>query len=481
MRIRSFFLVSLSAAAAVGLLSAVVTVVSEWRQASAAAQAQQLALAIRAGLGATEHLALERGFYLADVLADGAIEADERAKIDKLKAETDTAFAEMIDRLNASGIAEAIAKVPELRQILARLSELRAEGDRAMAVPLVARDRNTVDTLFPRLLKLPGETDRVLDPVENALSQLDSESARFIGLARLGWEMRDLSSRRSALYNTALGTRKPIGAAGMEKMAEAIGRIDQTWIRIQAAVARTGARPRLVSALDAVRAGYLEAAGQLYKSMDEHARTDGVYGIDPREFRMKNSAAMQKILAVRDAAITEAIDAADSHRAADLLALWLAVGMLALVVAVTAGVVSLLSRRIVGPITVLTEVISRLAGGERDLAVPSRERRDEIGRMAQAIEELRQRSIEAAAMAESVAAQRAAEAARVERVASVTGAFDRKSAALIEAVVSAAGSVGVEAGQTADIARDISSRTASVVKGSTDASGNVQKIGRAHV
>ena len=113
--------------------------------------------------------------------------------------------------------------------------------------------------------------------------------------------------------------------------------------------------------------------------------------MDPRDFRMKNSEAMQQILAVRDAAIAEAIDAANGHRAADLMALWMAVGMLVLVIAVTAGVASLLSRRIVGPISVLTEVIGRLAGGVRDLDVPSRERRDEIGRMAQAIEELRQR------------------------------------------------------------------------------------------
>ena len=69
--------------------------------------------------------------------------------------------------------------------------------------------------------------------------------------------MRDLSSRRSGIYNTALGTRKPISAAAMEKNAEATGRIDQTWIRIQAAVARTGDRPRLVAALDVVRKGYL--------------------------------------------------------------------------------------------------------------------------------------------------------------------------------------------------------------------------------
>jgi methyl-accepting chemotaxis protein len=139
----------------------------------------------------------------------------------------------------------------------------------------------------------------------------------------------------------------------------------------------------------------------------------------------------------------------------------------------------LLGRRIVGPITVLTEVVSQLAGGNREFTVPSRERHDEIGRMAQAIEELRQRSIEAAALTDSVVMQRAAEAARVERVDAVTGAFDRQSRTLIEAVVSAAGSVGAEANQTADLARDISERTASVVKNSTDASGNVDAIASA--
>src|SRR5882757_8665414 len=147
MRIRAFFLLSLSAAAAVGLLAAVVTVGSEWRQASEAAQAQQLAMAIRAGLNASERLGLEGVYYLQHILTETALEAGEKAKIDKAKVETEAAFVEIIDRLNGSGIAEATPKVAELRQIVTRLADLRAEGDRALAVPLSARERTTVDTL----------------------------------------------------------------------------------------------------------------------------------------------------------------------------------------------------------------------------------------------------------------------------------------------------------------------------------------------
>ena len=61
--------------------------------------------------------------------------------------------------------------------------------------------------------------------------------------------------------------------------AEAIGRIDQTWIRIQAAVASSGDRPPLVAALAVVRKGYIEEGGTLYKTIDAHARTGAGFDI----------------------------------------------------------------------------------------------------------------------------------------------------------------------------------------------------------
>ena len=78
---------------------------------NAAAQAQQLVMAIRAGVSATERLAFERGYYLLDIFIEPAIDAAEKANIDKAKAETDAAFVETIDRLERSGIAEAVSRL----------------------------------------------------------------------------------------------------------------------------------------------------------------------------------------------------------------------------------------------------------------------------------------------------------------------------------------------------------------------------------
>jgi methyl-accepting chemotaxis protein len=476
MRIRAFFLLALSAAAAVGLLAALVTVVSEWRHARDAAQAQQAAAAIRAGLRATELLGLERGYYLQDILVAAPIDASEKATIEKAKVETDAAFADIIARLDGSGVAEIASGARALRQTAERLAALRQEGDQALALPRAQRDGKTVDTLYARLVLLPREIETVLDPVEAVISRLDSESGKFVAIARLGWQMRDLASRRSSIYNLATGSQKPLDAASLEKIAEAIGRIDQTWLRIQAAVVLTSQPLHLVDALAIVKQRYIDEAGKIYKSLDEHARTDGAYGMTVLQFRPQNTNQMQYILAVRDAGIEEAIAIADAHRAASLFHLYLAIGLVALVVVVTAVVAVVLSRRIVGPIAVLTDIIGQLAGGTRELAVPSRARRDEIGRMAQAIEMLRQNSIEAAEIAAGVATQREAEAARVGRVERITGQFDHDSAAVIDAVLETAGAVGVEADRTATLTRQLSGRTEAIVHDATAASGNVQTI-----
>jgi methyl-accepting chemotaxis protein len=146
---------------------------------------------------------------------------------------------------------------------------------------------------------------------------------------------------------------------------------------------------------------------------------------------------------------------------------------------VIVAVAALFGRRVVNPIAALTDSVSRLAGGERQIAVPAQDRRDEIGRMAQAIEMLRINSIKAAELADAVAAQREAEARRARHIEQITASFDQDSDALIKSVIVATRSVGVEAGKTAGIARTIAEQSGSVARISADASVDVRTVATA--
>ena len=70
-----------------------------------------------------------------------------------------------------------------------------------------------------------------------------------------------------------------------------------------------------------------------------------------------------------------------------------------------------LLRRIVSPMVAMTDVIDRIARHEYDVVVAERDRTDEIGRMAKAIEALREGA---------VAAKRAAEAVKQEHAVQPT-------------------------------------------------------------
>lgn len=69
---------------------------------------------------------------------------------------------------------------------------------------------------------------------------------------------------------------------------------------------------------------------------------------------------------------------------------WLLLGMLIFGLVVGLIAVSLIVRRVTRPLSALTDTTSRLAGGERDIHIRFRERGDEIGAVARALEQFRQ-------------------------------------------------------------------------------------------
>ncbi len=75
------------------------------------------------------------------------------------------------------------------------------------------------------------------------------------------------------------------------------------------------------------------------------------------------------------------------------------------------------SRRITNPIARLQGCMQRLAAGDVDLDVPGKERRDEIGEMAQAVDVFKQNAVERRRLEAEAAANRAAAEAERERVA----------------------------------------------------------------
>jgi len=132
----------------------------------------------------------------------------------------------------------------------------------------------------------------------------------------------------------------------------------------------------------------------------------------------------------------EAQRGASRRRAFERAYLGIVLGALA-ALSLSLVLAGLLNRALGRPVTALTTVMSRLAGGDNSVAVPDVERRDEIGRMAQAVLSFKQAAIEKLRVEkEAEDARRTGEAQRQAAEAERTAAHAEQQAAM-EAIAGA--------------------------------------------
>jgi methyl-accepting chemotaxis protein len=173
-----------------------------------------------------------------------------------------------------------------------------------------------------------------------------------------------------------------------------------------------------------------------------------------------------------------------------------------LIVIAVSGFGILIGRAVSRPLTAMTRAMERLSGGDNTVEIPSRDRADEIGAMANAVDVFKQNAIErirleaeqknaelrAAAekkareerdAAEKQAAAEREEATRKATMRTVAKEFEDAVGGIIESVSSASTQLEAAAGrltQTADTTQRLSTTVASA---SEQASANVQSVASA--
>jgi methyl-accepting chemotaxis protein len=203
------------------------------------------------------------------------------------------------------------------------------------------------------------------------------------------------------------------------------------------------------------------------------------YGVSFQDVLRNLTTPAQSALVVRDAALAQALERAETVRANALARLVVAAVGLVLVVFSVLGITLLFDRRVVRPLVGMTAAITRLAHGDRDTEVPARGRRDEIGEMAGALETLRRNAIEAAHLEAEHRAQQVAREARAARIEELTIDFDRASSQAIQGVDGAGEAMRRDAEASSELATGTSARAANVADGAEEASVNVGTIARA--
>jgi methyl-accepting chemotaxis protein len=160
-------------------------------------------------------------------------------------------------------------------------------------------------------------------------------------------------------------------------------------------------------------------------------------------------------------------------------ALYTLLAAAAAVVAIAGAIGFVILRGVVRPIGAITEVIVRLAKGDRLVKVIGLGRQDEIGAMADAIEVFRTSMIETERLAAAETKENGARMQRSQRLDAATKAFQGKVANLVREFSSAADSMRESAVSMSSAAEQTTQQSGIVANASEQATANVQTVAAA--
>ncbi|WP_316978569.1 methyl-accepting chemotaxis protein [Shumkonia mesophila] len=150
------------------------------------------------------------------------------------------------------------------------------------------------------------------------------------------------------------------------------------------------------------------------------------------------------------------------------------------VIILIGALIVLLSRIVSRPLLVMTQAMSRLAGGDLEVEVPARGRRDEMGEMAAAVQVFKDNAIEKVKLeSENEENQRCAEKEKRQAMETMADAFEASVGQVVNQVSSAATEMRSSSEAMSATAEEATRQASAVAAASEQASANVQTVASA--
>jgi len=474
MSIKGFVSACLTAVSAFLIIMAVLLFIDNWHDFRASDDAADLVNLLNATTHVSEAIAPERG--ATSVALDGdestrKIMTDTRVRVDKAFDH----IAQIADISSSADYRDGIAKLTAMRTDLA---SWRTKADAEMGGNPQKTEAFRKE-YFTAMFAMLNTIGKINARIERRLSSLDAEVAYPAALATATWTLRDQAGRLSTMHIVAINSGKPFSPENLREIDTTLGRIRQLWDRLREQASGDDSPEILRNGIAKVEDGFFTPFKPLRERVAKAGMSDGVYDLDQVEWRRLSAPMLQAIMLMRDAAIEEASRvAAENHAHAGRNLLLIGLLLAAAAATLVAAIVGI-NRRVVVPLARLTGIIDEFASGSRSFAVPYADRNDETGRMAKAIEILRDKAIDADDRAKAEAEAARARDERRQRVESVTNGFVESIDTVVGGVSTAIDGLRT-ATETLSATSATTTEQSSVVAAAADnASANVQTVAAA--
>lgn len=450
--------------------------VSGWKNLKdleAASEATQSGTALSR---ATIELSLERSLTQVALNLDEPLSPEIGKMLDKQRELSGRLFKEAAALLKqGTHIAERQSYVDRLTNLKAKTNELRKETVPLLSVPLKERDEKRVEEIPTEIKKIVAAINILSGDIRRHMTGVGSDIIAADLVVQRAWTIREYGGRERTLLAIATARKESLFRKHLAYMYENHGKALQAWELLWAERDSKQLPDTVKAGIHTLKKKYFTDYDQLRKQIIKNSRI-ATYKTDFNSLFTQSEDALQTAISLLNAAAEsnekKVAERLASARQMLLLELLVAIGV-ALIITFT---IWYTTRRVSSSLFQMTKTMTTIVDGDLTIKVPNTDRKDEIGRMAKALQIFQTNMAETERLRGEQAGEQEIKEIRQASVEREIESFEQSATATIENVTVAVEQMTSLAGSLARTSTETISRTNSVSDASNKASQNVQTV-----
>ncbi|RAI44081.1 methyl-accepting chemotaxis protein [Rhodoplanes roseus] len=451
-----------------------------WRVHATATRLADVADVSRDMFRAMANIRLNRSRTLRALNHEGLSTREELAQIEEARTTGMASLQGTLRLLPSIAFPNRDAAVRDLTQLTTTLQALDKEAAADSVKPKrerragLARElQTTTDALMERLPRINESLDQIARNRDAVIDQL-------MMVKDAGWMIRSDFGDISATISNALAYKQHLAPAALQKLSGSIARAGAGWDILDRIRVGLPADSPVTRGIDKARTGYLDAGFVATRDriMAMLAGSDAIT-MPSSEWRQESVPRLDLIAAIPETALDVAGEYAQAQKSAARTNLIVRIALLIGALALAAGGILIVSRRVIRPLQRIQGAMVQVAEGDLATEVPYRDRQDEIGSLAAALATFKQNAVEKARIEEEQQKRREGAAHRQEAIERHIAEFEAGIGGALEAL----GSAAVEMRRTSEgltsTAEQTNGQAREAASSSGDASQNVQTVAAA--
>ncbi len=428
---------------------------------------------------AMHNLRTDRSTTSRHMNADQPIDPDMEKYLRNLRASEMPAMARGIELLATVEFAEQKTLVPELDRLYRKLTEQHKEFWTEIVKPKASRRLALVKEFMETTQSLLDTLDKTSGILAATVNHQDATIDQLLAIKQTAWLLRNTAGEASLVVATGLAAGQ-ISPEGRLNYIKFVGGSEIAWKALELVTGGMQLPPALAAAMAANKTAYFEPQYLALRDRLVAALAGGEKPeMVPNQWTPFTVERLSAAVKVAEAALDAAKEHIADQSAAAFRSLVLQLGLLAAAIAVAFGAMTMVGRRVIGPLHTIRDTMLKVAGGDLAVDIGYGERQDEIGALAGALGIFKQQAEDKLKIEAQERERSAGATARQRAMETYVSEFEGAVRQTLRQLGDASGQMRKTSTDLSTVSRQTNERVEVAQKASGDASMSVESVASA--